>query len=124
MIPNGQSDSAWDGVIGDGSVSTVVNIALQRIDSFFKLFKKENQNHDQYFDICQELEPYVLSRSTLTGYKSGSNILDDSLVIHEVLADIDVLLLIISTFNSIEFLINLFEWPCVRQAIEGEILFI
>ena len=122
MAPNSEADKSWSDVIGDGSVSSVINAALQQIYLFFVTCHRDTSSSKSYFGICRDIQPYDLSRSTLAGYNRGSDVLEDFVMIDDILNDIDNLLLTISASNSIDFLLSLFRWPGVNQAINGKIL--
>ena len=118
--------SGFDELIADGSVAAVVNIALQRIYDFASMLGFEpKSDQDDYFlndvDIISSVKHslYHLSASSMKGFARNSNILEHDVCYSDVINDVNTHICIIAAANSYEFLLDLFEWPGVNDAIEG-----
>ena len=103
----------------DGSISSIVNVAVRRLNDFFALIDLGNSSICDASDYIDEI--VSLTDSSKSGFLRGSTRLPFDINFDEIIEDIEKAHCIIAARNASEFLLSLFGWPGIQSAIDGKL---
>jgi len=114
LIEMAGDDELRDSAIADGSISSVVSLALLRIDEFFDFCETARS-----LELCDKYPTQFCNRpASKRGLESrGSRVIlnDDDLA--EILLDITEGHIVLAGVRACKFLHSIMNWPGVKQAI-------